>query len=1009
MLSGSMFRPLCFLVFAWIAFVVGCDRSVDPAANDRVSPRPRTATTASNEDQKPSRLESLSSIRQFVRGEQWAEAEQAIGAHLVRYPKDTKVMLMAADVYQQQGRLDDAIAVLEAAAEVTPLAGRPWRVRAATIDFQRHRANEAIDRLQALVAEASEDPQVLHDIAALLNARGFRHLANNTIRRLCELGDATAEELRGPMFPDGSFTGIGQKPDVDDQDLIDRLGALNVARAMASEGDVSDAVRVLSASRLVQTNNAAAMAFLGQLLMQSQQYDAFSNWLQTVPDSCRRFPAYWNALGDWAMKQRQFDHATRLYAEAVLMEPGDLASHDRMMRALEAAGNEAMASAFRQRGVLIDRMQNLTRDIFSATGVDPAAVDTLSKMLTDVGRPLEAMAWYRVILTRMGRSDQGEQQLREALVLLKSEESIALQRQQLLCGYAADPDSLDDALLAMRSKNSIERPSPDAPSEFPPRGAPVFVDVAAETGLQFRYRNAANPQPRYFKMYEQTGGGVACLDFDRDGHVDLYVAQAASDPPDGIGNAPNLLARQVDEKFQTVTDPSRSDDRGYTCGVTSGDWNQDGFPDLVIGNLRANTLLINQGDGTFRRHDGNPQWQQPRYTASLAMADVSGDHLPDIVEVNYLDDAKIFDPIEFQPDGTPVGLPAPLHFRACADRIFLSTPQGDLSEVDLAPFDPDSAATGLGILVTDLDGTPGNEIYIANDHLANHLWQQDPAADGTAPSWRNTAAARGVAYGVTGTPLGSMGIAAADFDRNGRLDLHVTNFENEWSNQYMQDASGFFDDLVVAMALEQATYPMVGFGTQAIDFDNNQSADLVIGNGHIDDHAWKGGGFEMPTQVFSNDGSRMELLSVEGDDAYWKRGHLSRAIARLDWNNDGRTDFIATDLQQPLALLENRTQTDYHFVQLQLVGTVSERDAIGARVTVQLDDRRFTHWVQTGDGYMCKNQSLVMIGLGTASEVKTLTIDWPDGRQQSFSHLAADRRWMIIQQQTEPFELSLSE
>ena len=221
----------------------------------------------------------------------------------------------------------------------------------------------------------------------------------------------------------------------------------------------------------------------------------------------------------------------------------------------------------------------------------------------------------------------------------------------------------------------------------------------------------------------------------------------------------------------------------------------------------------------------------------------------------------------------------------------------------------------------------------------------------------------------------------------------------------MQNPSGYFDDLVVAMGLDQVSYPLVGFGTQPIDYDNNGSVDLVVGHGHIDDQSWKGGGFKMPTLLFANSGSRFERLSVAGDDQYWGSDHLSRALAVLDWNNDGRTDFVVTDLQQPLALLENRTTTPYHFVQIQLVGTASERDAIGATLKFTVGKRTITKVVQSGDGYMCKNQSLLPLGLGSHHQVDQLQITWPDGDRQSFSGLAADRCWLIVQGQAQPFQI----
>jgi hypothetical protein len=365
--------------------------------------------------------------------------------------------------------------------------------------------------------------------------------------------------------------------------------------------------------------------------------------------------------------------------------------------------------------------------------------------------------------------------------------------------------------------------------------------------------------------------------------------------------------------------------------------------------------------------------------------------------VNYLDDPSIYDPIEYKPDGTPVRLPGPLHFRPAADRVFRSLGDGSLRGQMLGPQGRPSPATGLGIVVTNLDGKTGNEIFVANDLMANQLWKSSRSGDNREVSWIDTAVVRGVAYGTGGMPLACMGIAVADFDGNGRLDLHVTNFEDQWSNHYMQNADGYFTDMVLPFGLDQPSVKMLGFGTQALDYDNNSTIDLVVGNGHIEDNTATGSEFEMPTQLFAGQRSKFVQLQPSGDSDYWSTHHLSRGLAICDWNNDGRTDFVVTDLKQPLALLENRTETDYHWLQLELVGTSSERDAIGATVTVTVGDRTMTRVVQTGDGYMSKNQSMLTFGLADRPRVEKVEIDWPTGNHQSFESLSANRCWLIVE------------
>ncbi|QEG02447.1 ASPIC and UnbV [Stieleria maiorica] len=930
---------------------------------------------------------------------------RAVQAHLLRYPDDAGAMVLASGVLNGQGRVDEAVTMLDSAARLSAEEGWKWRQRAASMLTRAQRWQEAIDRLESLLEERGELDDVRHELVAILNRRGFRFDANEHVRKLCRQGRASADELRGLMFPARSFAGLTEKPSVEDVERNRTLGELNVARAMYGEGDVKDASRVLETSRLVAQRHPEAMAFYGQMLIESQRYEVFDDWLGRVPPESQRYPGYWMALGGWAMRQREFDRAVGQFAEAVLREPGDLATTDRIRQALSAGGHRSESERFRARGVLIDRSRTITRQLFSGAAFDPAAIDELSRLLTDAGRPLEALAWYRIALMKMGSPAGAVRQLDQALAMAEQDGFERDNRQKVLCGIDVTRFPSDVRIADFRRTDATIN---DQPAEQPRDAAvePAFADIAPQVGLEFTYYNAPTQRRREFRLHEQLGAGVACIDYDLDGHVDIYLGQASADPPEGLGTRPNLLARSLGDRLIAVTEFANCDDRGFTFGITAGDWNQDGFPDLVVGNLMQNTLLINQGDGTFAEQSGDHVWQQPRFTTSLAMGDVDGDALPDLVEVNYVDDPRVYDPIRYNPDGTPVRLPAPLDFRPSHDRLFLSVGDGSLAGQSIDGDGQVAPATGLGVVLTDLDGDRRNEIFVANDRLANHLWQRAVAGADEDGQWQNMAAVRGVAFGANGTPQGCMGIAVADFDFNGRPDLHVTNFEKEWNNQYMQDQVGVFDDMVVASGLDQPTYERLGFGVQALDYDNNGGEDLVIGNGHVEDYSREGRAFRMPTMVFSSEQSRFVAKEVGGDPAYWQSGHLSRALATCDWNNDGRVDFVVSDLLEPVALLENRTPTPYHWLQIQLVGTTAERDAIGASIQLSMGDRSLTKVVSSGDGYMCRNQPLVCCGLGEHQVVTQLEVHWPDGVVQRFENVAVDRRLVIVQSHGDLFELA---
>ena len=243
--------------------------------------------------------------------------------------------------------------------------------------------------------------------------------------------------------------------------------------------------------------------------------------------------------------------------------------------------------------------------------------------------------------------------------------------------------------------------------------------------------------------------------------------------------------------------------------------------------------------------------------------------------------------------------------------------------------------------------------------------------------------------------MACMGIATADFDEDGMLDIFVTNFEDQWANMYMQRTAGIFQDEVVRYGLSGDTFRLLGFGTEAIDHNNDGSLDLIIGNGNVEDFTHHGREFAMPTQFFISSGQGFVQTVVKGDDAYWGTNHLSRGLATLDWNRDGKMDVVITDLQEDAVLLENQGDVANRWLRLELVGTSSERDAIGARVIVEVADKKYTQSVQTG-GYLSSNERILHFGLGQNQAVDQVTITWPSGKQQRFADVQSNTSLLIV-------------
>jgi len=250
-----------------------------------------------------------------------------------------------------------------------------------------------------------------------------------------------------------------------------------------------------------------------------------------------------------------------------------------------------------------------------------------------------------------------------------------------------------------------------------------------------------------------------------------------------------------------------------------------------------------------------------------------------------------------------------------------------------------------------------------------------------------------------------MGIAAADLQNNDTIDLHITNYQSESSSLFLSE-SGIFKDRNLKFRIAVDSHGVLGFGTQAIDYDNDGLRDLVVTNGHIDDAVENEGTFRQPAQLFANLRNRFELVEVDDPSGYWGNQHLGRALASLDFDGNGEMDFVVTHLDAPSALLLNQTNAGNHWLQLQLVGTITERDGIGARVRVRVGDQTFTEWVTAGDGYLCSNENIECFGLGASRQVDSIEIHWPTGEPQVFHDLPVDRRWLIVEGEAEAFPLS---
>jgi hypothetical protein len=452
---------------------------------------------------------------------------------------------------------------------------------------------------------------------------------------------------------------------------------------------------------------------------------------------------------------------------------------------------------------------------------------------------------------------------------------------------------------------------------------------------------------------------------------------------------------------------SSSGDRGFGQGVAVGDLNEDGFADLLVLNYGPNVLLINNGDGTFSDRSDKLGENGETWSASAAIADLDGDTISDLVIVNYcagLEPVTVTCPMK---EGGMFRSCTPMKFAAAADNFLQGTAEGRLVDRTHAwGAVPSVLGRGLGVVAGALEASAGVDVFVANDMTINHYWSV--SSDAGSFGLVESAMLRGLGGDDRSQAQGSMGIATADFDRDGDIDLYVTNFEKEYNTYHEQREPGIWRDQTARLGLSEPTLPLVGFGTQAVDLDLDGSLELIVANGHVDmfSRGDERSLYEHPMQIFRRGAAgAYESVGQAMPGPYLTGPHVGRALWTIDANRDGLTDLAVTHQTEPTALLINRSAPAGNWLAIQLVGRSCSRDAIGAIVEVSAGEQRWIAAQTSGDGYMCSNERALRFGLGPGIESYTVNVRWPDGTSQQLADLGSGRGWLVVQGEPEAYPL----
>ncbi len=508
-------------------------------------------------------------------------------------------------------------------------------------------------------------------------------------------------------------------------------------------------------------------------------------------------------------------------------------------------------------------------------------------------------------------------------------------------------------------------------------------------------------------MPEIMGAGVALFDYDNDGDLDVYLVQGTMlDPskssrqslfPPVPGWKPgnrlfkNLLSETGELKFVDVTEQAGVGHVGYGMGVAVGDYDNDGFLDLYVTNFGHNVLYHNNGDGTFTDVTRQAGVDDERWSTSAAWVDFDGDGRLDLYVCNYVD-FTIENNKRCYSSAGEIDYCTPKAYRGVPDRLFRNLGNGKFQDVTIEAGIGSAFGPGLGVACADFNGDGLVDIYVANDTAANLLWINQ--GNGT---FKESALISGAAYGADGVPKAGMGVAVGHFLNDPADDILVTNLTEEGCNLLINDGKGNFYDAAAEFGLLQATYPYTGFGTQWFDYDNDGWLDLFIANGAVtrmESLRGEAYPFHQLNLLFHNEGEAKkfrDVTSIAGPA--FKLSEVSRAAAFGDIDNDGDVDIVVTNNNGPVRLLLNETNSRLknHWVEFRLESSGANRFAIGAQVILYQRGRKPQYRRVHADGsYQSAHDLRVHFGLGKEPAIEKVEVHWPDGKTETWSEIRSD-------------------
>ena len=564
----------------------------------------------------------------------------------------------------------------------------------------------------------------------------------------------------------------------------------------------------------------------------------------------------------------------------------------------------------------------------------------------------------------------------------------------ILCAFCVSVVSATSGRFTKESERTpsshrvlgLLRPVPAQPGYLTPADELRFTEISQQAGIKFKH--VYSPEKKY--IAESMGGGVALLDYDNDGYLDIYFVNSLTVDlaRSHQKTSSALYHNNGSNEFTDVTGKSGLGDIGFGMGVAVADFNNDGFEDLYVTCLGPNHLFKNNGNGTFTDVTVKAGVSDPRWSTGAAFVDYDKDGKVDLFVSNYvgfdfnhLPEFGVGRTCQFK--GVPVQC-GPRGLPGAGDSLYHNNGDGTFSDVSKRAGVADANGYyGLGVICSDFDEDGLVDIFVANDSTPNFFYHNN--GDGT---FKEIAFISGTAVNESGKEQGSMGVTLGDYDHDGKLDLFITNFDDEYNILYHNDGHNSFTDVSFSSKVAEISLTYVGWGTRFFDYDNDGWVDLFVTNGHV--YPQRGHYRQRELLHHNNqDGTFSEVAAQAGSALMEER--VGRGAAFGDIDNDGDVDVVVGDLDGGPQLLRNDGGNANNSILVKTVGVKSNRDGIGARVKVISGDMTQIDEVRSGGSYLSQSDFRLHFGLKKRTKVDLVEVRWPTGAIDKIVNVSANK------------------